>query len=109
MTFKDSFVETEPTAPGGGSMRWTVEVEEPDIVIRSITAMVHVTEDTTADPEKDCLLLGLDDAERLIEALHRAIAFGRKAERIARDLDDHHRGTDGERAGAYDRRMREEP
>ena len=110
--FKESFLEEEETAPHGGRMRWTVRVDEPDVTIGTGCAMVHVTEDTTVDDSRDntdVLYLNLDDAERLVPILQRAIAHGRKAERIAADINTHHRGVEAERAAAYARRMREEP
>ncbi len=82
--FIESWHEKEPTCPGGWFMRWTVEVEEPNIEIGSSHAMIHIVEGST-NPEngKDELLLDLADAEKLREILTRAIEYGHVAEQAA--------------------------
>lgn len=83
--FRVTWTEDEPTCPGGGSMRWTVEVEEPNRAIGSTHAMISITEDST-NPRigQDVIFVDVRDAERLIDALTSAVAFARDAEAKAR-------------------------
>lgn len=83
--FHESWNEKEPTCPGGGRMRWTVEVEEPDREIGSTCAMISVTEDSTSPKYgQDVLLLDVENTVKLIEVLTLALFAAREAEEGAR-------------------------
>jgi hypothetical protein len=86
--FDKSFVEKEPTCPGGGKMRYRVFVDEPltqwDGAWKPLNSMIGLEEGSTAHDVKDALLLDLEAARWLYRTLGEAIERASLAEEQAK-------------------------
>lgn len=74
-------VEDDPTCPGGGKMKWTVNVEEPGE--GAIYAFVGIEEGSTDHDEKDAIVLDVESAKWLYKTLGEAIEVAAASEKKA--------------------------
>jgi hypothetical protein len=87
MTWKRAHIEREPTCPGGGYMRYLVEVNEPDSDLGELHAMIGVEEGSTAHGAKDSLLMDIETARWLMVTLSEAISEAERVEERARKAE----------------------
>lgn len=84
MSFSRTYVEKEETCPGGGAMRYVVEVSEPDRSIGEENFFVSIEEGSTAHGEKESMLLDVQAVGWLVGVLQEALAYAATEKRLRR-------------------------